>query len=245
MGGHQSGALASGMIVDSLRTVADHIQLSALIDDVEDHLIDVNRELYLRTHASARLETIGSTVLAVVSFERWALYLWAGDSRVYRLREGALQQLSRDHSQVEEMIESGDIEAAEGDHHPLANVITRAVGGAESLCLDIDIQDLHDGDRYLLCSDGLYKMLTQPEIVEQLARGEPTEACDALVALALEHGGSDNVTVVVIHFKEKATAEADAPRNDRPAAVQADDNRSSASPSLAASLAPWTSSDKP
>ncbi len=202
MGGHDAGDVASQMIVDSLQHVDSHEKPSEFLDEVEDRLLDVNGRLYARSLQGEEPTTIGSTVVAVLAFKRHVLSLWAGDSRVYRLRDGKFQQITRDHSQVEELIEQGVIEREMADDHPSANVITRAVGGAEDLFIDLELSELKDKDRYLLCSDGLYKDVSSAEMAEIVAGGDCNEAAHALVDKALERNCNDNVTVIVVQFEE-------------------------------------------
>ena len=144
--------------------------------------------------------TIGSTVATVLAIRNYIMALWVGDSRVYRLRGNRLEQITRDHSQVEELVALGELTRAEVANHPMANVITRAVGGSAELRIDANLQGLHDRDRLLLCSDGLHKDLTDDEMVRRLGHGTPADAVDSLVELALARGGKDNITAVVVDF---------------------------------------------
>lgn len=201
MGGHAAGDVASSMIVDSLKDVGSHERPSGLVDEIEDRLLAVNRELFRIASEAAQPVTIGSTVVVLLAFVRWALCVWAGDSRVYRLRNGKLKQITRDHSQVEEMIDQGEILREDAEDHPLANVITRAVGGAEELFLDLELVELHHGDRYMLCSDGLYKDLRDGEIGDILKNGNAETTCAELIDTVLEREASDNITVAVVDFR--------------------------------------------
>lgn len=199
MGGHSAGDYASGLIVEALSDVGEHDDPDAFLDDVERRLVEVNRRVYERSIDTER--TIGSTVAAVLAFKRHAVCLWAGDSRVYRAHGGELEQLTRDHSQVEDLVAAGTLTPDEAAAHPMANVITRAVGGARQLRLEARLVEVDDGDRLMVCSDGLYKDLTTDEIVALLCDGAPDEACQALTDRALLRGGGDNITVVVIDFR--------------------------------------------
>ncbi|MEM9058186.1 MAG: protein phosphatase 2C domain-containing protein [Pseudomonadota bacterium] len=207
MGGHDAGDVASSMIVESLGEVGEYARPSDFLNDVEDRLFAVNRRLFDIASQSEERITIGSTVVAMLAFGNYSLSVWAGDSRTYRLRDGRLRQITRDHSQVEEMVEQGEIARENAEDHPLANVITRAVGGSESLYLDLKLQELKDGDRYLLCSDGLYKDVMPDEISACLATGSCADACTALIDLVLEREAADNVTVAVIDFAEAEQAD--------------------------------------
>jgi serine/threonine protein phosphatase PrpC len=210
MGGHHAGDVASRMIVDGLKAVGSHRRLSAFVDDVEGCLLAVNGELVALAGGEQSGAMVGSTVVALLASGGHSLCLWAGDSRAYRLRQGRLQLLTQDHSQVEELIERGLILRVDADRHPEANVITRAVGAGATLCLDLDLHRLQAQDRYLLCSDGLYKEVSEAEIERVLGEGDCAEVCRRLIEMARERGARDNVTVVVVHFEAEGPAPAEA-----------------------------------
>jgi serine/threonine protein phosphatase PrpC len=168
------------------------------IDDIENRLLKVNKRLLAKAGESEKQVTIGSTVAGMVAYDKFCTFFWAGDSRLYRLRNGALRQLTTDHSQVEVYIEQGLISRSEAATHPHGNMITRAVGAADDLYIDFDIQEMQSGDRYMLCSDGLTKHLEDQEFEEMLSEGSVEESCKALIALTLERGAGDNVTTIVI-----------------------------------------------
>ena len=201
MGGHQAGDVASRMIVESLCAVVRRALPSELLDDVEDRLLDVNARLY-RTSLEGDGGMSGSTVVALLAFGQHCLSVWAGDSRAYRLRAGELAQVTRDHSEAQALLDEGAATPQTADSLASNNVITRAVGGAQELYLDLELRELRDADRYLLCSDGLYKELSESEIAQHLAVGDPQAACKALIKAALARTCSDNVTVVVVQFSQ-------------------------------------------
>jgi len=200
VGGHNEGEVASQLIVDTLSPTGGHARLSAFVNEVEDRLQEVHKALVDRAASRNKDMIIGSTVAALLVVDQYGVCLWAGDSRVYRCRDGRLEQLTRDHSQVEELVASGGLSREEAENHPHANVITRAVGAGEELFLDVDVQKLCHADRYLICSDGLYKEVSEAEIAEHMKYGDCVTICRTLVALALERGARDNVTVVAIKF---------------------------------------------
>lgn len=202
MGGHQEGELASRLIVDSLSQTTKHHQLSEFVNEVEDRLRQVHDALVDRA-ANLHTEVIGSTVVALLAIWPFGVCLWAGDSRLYRYRDGQLEQITRDHSLVEELVDLGGLPRAEAESHPNANVINRAVGADKELYLDAELLELRDDDKYLICSDGLYKEVSPSEIAEHMKYGDATTICRTLVALALDRGAHDNVTVVVIRFDEQ------------------------------------------
>lgn len=198
MGGHSAGDVASQMIVNSLRDVQAGSKLNNYINDIEDRLLTVNKRLLDKAQQSSKSITIGSTVVAMLAYGKYCVYIWAGDSRLYRLRNSQIRQMSTDHSQVEMYVEKGLISREEALVHPHGNMITRAVGASGELYLDMDIQELAHRDRYLLCSDGLTKHVTDMEIQDILNEDTPQESCKTLINLTLERGAVDNVTVVVI-----------------------------------------------
>jgi serine/threonine protein phosphatase PrpC len=198
MGGHQAGDVASAAITSALASVRRHAQPSVLIDEVEDRLGAVNDRLY--KESLARGAVIGSTVAMLVALERHAVALWAGDSRIYRARGGVLTQVTRDHSEIQQMIDEGTLAPEAAGQHASANVITRAVGGAADLALDLQLMELADDDAYLLCTDGLYRELSIPTLARSLQRRNPGKTCDKLIELALAGECRDNVSAVVVQF---------------------------------------------
>jgi serine/threonine protein phosphatase PrpC len=202
MGGHHAGDVASKSIVQSLDEITPRKRLSTYIDEIEDRLISVNQKLRQLAAEHEDNRTIGSTVVSMVALDNYFALLWAGDSRAYRARNGSFSQLTRDHSQVEELVERGVILREEAESHPAANVITRAVGATDQLYIDVDIEKAIPGDTFLLCSDGLYKHLHEEEIAELLSNDNLTEACQSLIDLTLERGATDNVTLVVIKAEQ-------------------------------------------
>ncbi len=198
MGGHARGDLASQMIVEAMKKVHEGVKLESYIDDIEDRLLDVNQRLVAKARESEKKTTIGSTVVLMLAYEKYCVYIWAGDSRLYRLRNRELRQMTTDHSQVEVYVEQGLISREEASIHPHGNMITRAVGAAEVLYLDMDIQEMQSGDRYLLCSDGLTKHSNDLELESMLKAGTAEEAGKALINQTLDRGAGDNVTLIII-----------------------------------------------
>jgi serine/threonine protein phosphatase PrpC len=202
MGGHASGDLASQMIVNTLAKVEPGANLSAYVDRVEEALLSVNRKLV--DMAAQTQQTSGSTVVGLIAFGQHAIILWAGDSRLYRRRGNELKQLTTDHSQVESYVEQGLLTREEAAIHPAGNMVTRAVGAAADLYVEMDIQELQNGDRFLLCSDGLDKHIADPEIAQILAKPDLREAAQTLIDVTLSRGAIDNVTVSVIDIKRNS-----------------------------------------
>ncbi len=200
MGGHAAGDVASQMVTDRLRGVEPHTSFSGLVDDVEDRVLDANRRLYSMASESEGNKIIGCTLAALLANGRHCLSVWAGDSRVYRLRDAKLEQLTRDHSEVEELLARGELSPESANTHAAQNIVTRAVGGSDRLFLDYSLDEIRDGDRFLICTDGLYKELSAPELTEQLKMPTCVRACDALLDAALARECGDNVTAIVVDF---------------------------------------------
>lgn len=198
MGGHAKGDVASQMIVESLKKIHEGTSLARYIDDIEDSIISVNKRLVEKARESVKKVTIGSTVVILLAYDKYCVYIWAGDSRLYRLRSNKLQQITTDHSQVEQYVEQGLISREDALKHPHGNMITRAVGATDELFLDMDMQEMVRGDRYMLCSDGLTKHLPDSDIETFLATGNLQECCTQLINTTLERGAVDNVTAIVI-----------------------------------------------
>jgi serine/threonine protein phosphatase PrpC len=199
MGGHNAGDVASRMIVEALCGVTRRERPSELLDDVEDRLCAVNERLY-RGSLSGGGGMCGSTVAVLLAFGGYCLSVWAGDSRIYRSRGSEFACITRDHSEVQAMLDEGVLDAAAAEKHNAQNVITRAIGGAQDLFLDLELRELRHKDRYLLCSDGLYKELADEQLAAHLAANDPEGACRALLKQALGGVCNDNVSVVTVQF---------------------------------------------
>ena len=198
MGGHQAGDVASGLIVEALDRVDDVSSGYALLEDVRQSIQRVNRTLIARAAVMAPGTLIGSTVVTLVVYADYYACLWAGDSRIYLLRNGRLEQVTRDHSRMQELIDSGSLSRLEARSYARSNVITRAVGVSDRLALDMQQGQLQVDDVFLLCSDGLTGALDDRAIAGILDKPSLEAAADALIARTLEQGARDNVTVVLV-----------------------------------------------
>jgi protein phosphatase len=198
MGGHAFGDFASGAVVDALASLEAPADLAGFVASARVRLGQVND--MLRAEARARqVPVIGSTVVALLACGFDAACLWAGDSRIYLCRQGRLQQLTRDHSQLEALRDAG------GDTAALAaspNMITRAVGAADTIEFEAASLRARDGDIFLLCSDGLSTPVEEQAILAALAPGDCAGAAQELVVQALAAGGRDNITVVVVRVDD-------------------------------------------
>ena len=205
MGGHAAGDFASGAIVSALASVPSPASLGAFVTEIRQRLQAVNRQLNEEAR-TRREQVIGSTVVALLAFGGYGVVLWAGDSRAYLYRHGELIQLTRDHSQVEELVRRGLLPADQVEGHPAANVITRAVGVADQLELDSEMFALAEDDTYLLCSDGLYRELDDGAIKACLRLDDCQQSCDRLVESALARRARDNVSVIVVRLQDERQA---------------------------------------
>lgn len=194
MGGHSYGDKASRAIIDQL--VDFHAGQS-----MEGNITDLKQRLAL-AHEQCRTEgdgqMMGSTVAAMFAQDPYCFFLWAGDSRIYRFRNNQLVQLTEDHSLVQELVTMGELEREDMDSHPSSHIITRAVGVHSELDLELRYEKIERGDRYLVCSDGLYKDVAEYELADGMAMATIENSLDYLVELALERGGSDNTTAIVV-----------------------------------------------
>ena len=198
MGGHEAGDVASQMVVSTLNEIQLGSSLEKYINDIEDALVNVNKKLIEIAHQGEKPTTCGSTVVVMLAYEKYCAFLWAGDSRLYRIRDNKIIQLTTDHSQVQLYVEQGLISKEEAESHPHANMITRAVGATEDFVLDVDMQEMEKGDRYLLCSDGLTKHIPDLDFEKMLAKGDVEKKCNELIDLTLARGAKDNVTAVLV-----------------------------------------------
>jgi len=206
MGGHAVGDLASRLVIDALKRLGPPVSMKAFIADARAHLQVANRQL--RQEAARRqVQRIGSTVVALLACDRFCGYVWAGDSRLYLVRDGQLRQLTRDHSQVEALKSLGVITDEEARHHPAQHMITRAVGATDLLELDDDAIEVADGDIFLLCSDGLSNEIGDDDMLAVLSAEGHGNASAELVSLALERGGRDNITAVVVRAEDPYAAD--------------------------------------
>jgi serine/threonine protein phosphatase PrpC len=198
MGGHDRGDMASNSVVDALAFMQRTDAFDASLQNLHALLQNANRGLLEANEGAPRHRQPGTTVAALLIQGNEGAVTWAGDSRVYRLRDGALEQVTRDHSQIQDLVEQGLVDAAEADQHPLAHVITRAIGFDDPARLDTRRLTVRPGDRFLLCSDGLNRVVEDREIAQHMASSSPERRAPALIDLSLERGAPDNVTVVCV-----------------------------------------------
>lgn len=202
MGGHAAGDIASQLVIDTiLKTIEylspDEINTTVLVQSLKES----NALLQQMSKTQFSGKVAGSTVVILWIKDEHYHLLWVGDSRGYLLREGVLQQITKDHSQVNDMVDEGVILAEDAENHPLANVITRAVGVDTELNVDIKSDRLALGDVFLLCSDGLNKEVSDKEIEKVLQPGNIIDAGMALMHASLVRNARDNVTCILVKNK--------------------------------------------
>ena len=197
MGGHQGGETASADARDALIAFAEGKTPDAVL--LRQGIEAANRAVYDHAHADPALNGMGTTLTALWVGEKEVFLGHVGDSRCYLWRNEALIQLSQDHSLVADMVRTGMITPEQAAHHPMRNIITRAVGTQPTVEVDTDVIPRMQGDLYLVCSDGLYGMVEDEVIAEILhSAGSDREAAESLVEEALVCGGPDNVTVMLL-----------------------------------------------
>jgi len=209
MGGHSHGATASRIAGETLRDVLLHekfVNIRNICDDLDGDLplpavrliagIRLANRRIIRTAARfSEMRGMGSTVVAALFHEDWVFSAHVGDSRIYRLRQGELDQLSRDHSWISELLEDKDISEGEIANFKKRNVLTRALGAASTVKIDIRIENFYKNDRFLLCSDGLYNALDDEHILSVLSGNDTSqEKTSRLIQDAKVMDGSDNIT---------------------------------------------------
>jgi serine/threonine protein phosphatase PrpC len=214
MGGHQAGDVASQTAVDTFRGAfeqhADKASLSAAEGKmlIRQAIAEANETIYAMASRNERYHNMGTTVVAVLMLPGTAVIGHVGDSRAYRIGGNGMEQLTMDHSLVNELVKSGQLSAEEAVHHPRRNVLTRAIGTDPEVEIDVQSIEWYPEDVLLLCSDGLTNMVSEGQIAEVVAdQSQELEAkADHLIQLALEGGGDDNITVVLL--QEQRTGEA-------------------------------------
>ena len=197
MGGHSRGDLASELIIESLRRIGRSDSAANLLAVCEQRLLEANfriRDIALQSGE----EVIGATIAVLLIHDDDYACIWAGDSRVYVVRNGAIEQISRDHTEVAEMLATGVLTEAQAKEWPLRNVVTRAIGVHDDPEIEMKSGAVRPDDAFVICSDGLTAHVSDREILDAVERHDAQGACNRLIALTLERGAIDNVTVVVV-----------------------------------------------
>ena len=208
MGGHAAGEVASAVAVAHLARLDDDVPGSDLLDALDSAVRDANEQLAAMVAADGTLEGMGTTVTGLLVDRGRVALVHVGDSRAYLLRDGELSQLSRDHTFVQSLVEAGEIAPDEAESHPKRSLLLRAVDGRDDVQVDLSVRRAREGDRFLLCSDGLSGVVSAERLAKELTRGaNPAAAVDRLVDLALRGGAPDNVTVLVADVVDAEAAD--------------------------------------
>lgn len=200
MGGHSHGDVAASMIAQAAGRVGHHAVHEAKLQDFREQIFTVNQDIRNLTQEHG-LGVMGSTLVALLVTGQQFSVVWSGDSRLYLNRGNRMTQLSRDHTQVQQMLDNGTLDPAGAASFKGKNIILHAIGVRETPHLDLISSELRDGDTFILCSDGLTAHLSALEIQDIVLSQAPEAACRSLIDGALERGGSDNVTVVVVNYR--------------------------------------------
>lgn len=207
MGGANGGNIASNIAVEAIaERIREGYRPGMNSHSVQNMLSSAmaaaNVLVFDRAQADPELSGMGTTVVTVIMDEQIAYISHVGDSRLYHIRGDDIQPVTRDHSVVQELIESGQITEEEAGSHPRRHFITRALGVKESESGEYDELELLPGDRLLLCTDGLTNMVKPEEICRLAGDGPPESGIEALIQAALDGGGTDNITVVLMTVNE-------------------------------------------
>lgn len=203
-GGMSDGARASALVKEALGTITNPQSAEDLFNQFEARVIDAKGHIE-QAAARASGARMGTTIAALLISGTHFVCLWAGDSRVYRCRQGRLEQLTTDHTEAQELVDKKVLTAEEAKRYGRGHVITRAIGSGIDLELDIVSGNLRPADRFLLCSDGLTGHLDDAVIGTLLMDGAAQSSASGLLKGALDSGGSDNVTVVIVDI-DRASA---------------------------------------
>ncbi len=209
MGGHAAGDVASQTVIAELSTIAGVTSAAELLASCEERIVRANVRLKdIADHKGGIV--IGSTVAVLLTHHLHYACVWSGDSRIYRARGDIIDQLTIDHTEVQELVAKGQLTREEARTWPRRNVITRAIGVHDDPELEIAYGTLEPGDVFVICSDGLTGHVEDHEILGIVSDCPPQRACDRLVELTLDRGAADNVTVVVVRYDFDAPAVAPA-----------------------------------
>ncbi len=196
MGGHKGGEIASAGLRDGL--LRETRERKPDLETLREAVRTVNRELWEQQEKDISLTGMGTTLTIAWPTEKEMIIGQVGDSRAYLLRDGEMKQVTEDHSMVADMVRKGVLTEERAACHPMRNYITRAVGTEENVEMDITLHDRKQGDRWLICSDGLYGMVPRAELKLVMEEENLEFAADRLLQAALEGGGKDNVSIVLL-----------------------------------------------
>ena len=201
MGGHKGGEVASTSARDDLLRELEGKTPS--VATLSGAIEEVNRQIYHQQEHDDALTGMGTTLSVLWMSDNFVYIGHVGDSRVYLLRDGEFKQMTLDHSLVEQLVREGVLTEEEAQNHPMRNIITRAIGTDESVEVDVVVEERRKGDLWLACSDGLHGLVDDRQMRDALRQYAPEKAADVLLKAALDAGGRDNVTLVIVHDGEE------------------------------------------
>jgi len=207
MGGHRAGDIASSLTVERLTELWENVEKIQSADEAENwfkaNILDVNRYVYDYQVTHPECKGMGTTIIAVIATENFLTIAHVGDSRCYLFNENGFNQITEDHSLVNELVRMGQISKEDAEHHPRKNVVLRALGTDVNLDIDIITMIFEQGDKVLICSDGLSNKVSEQEMMGILNTNDTLQMkANTLIEKANVNGGEDNITVVILEHEE-------------------------------------------
>ncbi|WP_144461411.1 Stp1/IreP family PP2C-type Ser/Thr phosphatase [Siminovitchia fortis] len=205
MGGHKAGEVASGIAVNELKQQWQEVRTALTPAEAEqwlqEHFAAVNKKIFEHAKKNSHCEGMGTTIVAAICTSRFATVANVGDSRCYVMNEQGYAQLTEDHSFVNELVKTGQISPEDAAHHPRKNIVLKAAGTQEEIDIDTKTLTFEEGDKILLCSDGLSDKVSKIEM-EQTLKASLTkeEKADRLIELANQYGGEDNISLAIVEY---------------------------------------------
>ncbi|MBB5354932.1 protein phosphatase [Anoxybacillus mongoliensis] len=205
MGGHLAGDVASEMTMTQLKQFWEETDEMTSPQQAEtwlkEHVMKVNESLFHHSQKNDHCQGMGTTVVAAICTNQFATIGHIGDSRCYLLNANGFQQMTEDHSLVNELVKSGQLSKEDAEYHPRKHVLLRALGTEQTIQLDVKTVTVEEGDMLLLCSDGLSNKVSEQTMVDVLTSDRSLEEkAQALIDVANEHGGEDNITLAIVQF---------------------------------------------
>ncbi|MFS0823658.1 Stp1/IreP family PP2C-type Ser/Thr phosphatase [Bacillus sp. 1P02SD] len=212
MGGHLAGDVASHMTTSQLQSyweASEKLTTSELAERwLEEHILKINSNLFTHSQENEECKGMGTTIVAAICTDLFTTVAHIGDSRCYCLNSHGFQQITEDHSLVNELVRSGHISKEDAEHHPRKNVVLRALGTEANVQMDLKTLILEEGDMLLICSDGLSNKVSEVELKSILESDDSIEKrCEKLVQLANDNGGEDNITLVIVDYTSESEGE--------------------------------------
>lgn len=212
MGGHLAGDVASHMTTSQLQSYWEASEKLSTSDSAEswlkEHILKINSNLFTHSQENDECKGMGTTVVAAICTDLYTTVAHIGDSRCYCLNSHGFQQITEDHSLVNELVRSGHISKEDAEHHPRKNVVLRALGTEANVQMDLKTLILEEGDMLLICSDGLSNKVSEVELKSILESDDSIEnKGEKLIQLANDNGGEDNITLVIVDYTSESEGE--------------------------------------